>query len=113
MSLIKCPECGNAISDKAISCPHCGYPLSLYKAPLDQIEEKKQESVQSEPGQITIKGHTVDLEKIFSDNDDDVFYAARALSAAVGISIPEAKIIIDAYLEEDGKPTSRNQRNGE
>lgn len=26
MSLIKCPECGKEISDKAISCPMCGYP---------------------------------------------------------------------------------------
>lgn len=25
--LIKCPECGNPISSKAVACPHCGYPL--------------------------------------------------------------------------------------
>ena len=28
MALIKCPECGNQISDKAITCPHCGYPIT-------------------------------------------------------------------------------------
>ncbi len=28
MALIKCPECGKDISDKAIQCIHCGYPLS-------------------------------------------------------------------------------------
>lgn len=27
MSLIKCPECGKEISDKAEQCIHCGYPL--------------------------------------------------------------------------------------
>ena len=27
MSLIKCPECDLQVSDKALSCPHCGYPL--------------------------------------------------------------------------------------
>ena len=27
MVLIKCPECGKEISDKAISCPNCGLPL--------------------------------------------------------------------------------------
>lgn len=27
MALIKCPECGKNISDKAESCPHCGYSL--------------------------------------------------------------------------------------
>ena len=28
MALIKCTECGNAISDKAKFCPKCGCPLS-------------------------------------------------------------------------------------
>ena len=27
MALIKCPECGKEISDKAASCPKCGYPI--------------------------------------------------------------------------------------
>lgn len=28
MALIKCPECGADISDKADSCPKCGNPMS-------------------------------------------------------------------------------------
>lgn len=28
MALIKCPECGKEISDKAQSCIHCGCPLA-------------------------------------------------------------------------------------
>lgn len=27
MAMIKCPECGNMVSDKAQSCIHCGAPL--------------------------------------------------------------------------------------
>jgi hypothetical protein len=27
MPLIPCPECGASVSDKAISCPNCGYPM--------------------------------------------------------------------------------------
>ena len=27
MALIKCPECGSDISDKATVCIHCGYPI--------------------------------------------------------------------------------------
>lgn len=27
MALIKCPDCGNEVSDKADSCPKCGYPI--------------------------------------------------------------------------------------
>lgn len=29
MALVKCPECNNEISDKAIACPHCGYPINM------------------------------------------------------------------------------------
>lgn len=31
MSIIKCPECGKEISDKAESCPHCGLPSKYFK----------------------------------------------------------------------------------
>jgi len=27
MALIKCPECGSQVSDKASACIHCGYPI--------------------------------------------------------------------------------------
>lgn len=27
MALIKCPECGNKVSDQAANCPKCGYEL--------------------------------------------------------------------------------------
>lgn len=30
MALIKCPECGSFISDKAEKCPHCGLPSSYF-----------------------------------------------------------------------------------
>ena len=28
MAMINCPECGKEISDKALSCPNCGYSLN-------------------------------------------------------------------------------------
>lgn len=27
MAMIKCPECGKQVSDKAKACPGCGYPI--------------------------------------------------------------------------------------
>ena len=36
--LIKCPECDLQISDKAINCPHCGFPM---KPDLQNIKSKK------------------------------------------------------------------------
>ena len=32
MALIKCPECGKEISDKASACPNCGCPASAMNA---------------------------------------------------------------------------------
>lgn len=31
MALIKCPECGREISDKAVNCPGCGAPVKVKK----------------------------------------------------------------------------------
>ena len=28
MAIIRCRECGNMVSDKAASCPHCGSPVN-------------------------------------------------------------------------------------
>lgn len=29
MALITCPECNHQVSDRAASCPHCGYPFAV------------------------------------------------------------------------------------
>ena len=38
MALIKCPECGKKVSDKANACIHCGYPLNEQKEDFHIIE---------------------------------------------------------------------------
>ena len=40
MSLIKCPECGKEISDKASACIHCGYPLGSNTSDIYNRKEK-------------------------------------------------------------------------
>lgn len=45
MALITCPECGREISDKAVSCPGCGFPIidyirNLYEDETSMIECK-------------------------------------------------------------------------
>lgn len=44
MAIIKCPECGEKISDKAPACIHCGFPLSLLKQ-----EERKESPLEIRP----------------------------------------------------------------
>lgn len=31
MALVKCPECGREVSNKAVSCPGCGCPIADFK----------------------------------------------------------------------------------
>lgn len=42
MALIKCSECGNEMSDKAMACPKCGYPInSSNEVKLSSVPERK------------------------------------------------------------------------
>ena len=45
MALIKCPECGKEISDAAIKCPGCQFPV---KEELEKAEKRKQEQIRKE-----------------------------------------------------------------
>ena len=61
--LIKCPECELQVSDKALSCPHCGYPMKE-SASKRQKSSKKRMRLPNGFGRITeIKGQ--DLRKPF------------------------------------------------
>lgn len=37
MALIRCPECGNGVSDKANFCPNCGYPISRQRGQVTEL----------------------------------------------------------------------------
>ena len=37
MALIKCPECGKDVSDKATACIHCGFPLNVAEPVNEEI----------------------------------------------------------------------------
>ncbi len=41
MSLIKCPECGKEISDKANSCPSCGFSLNSQSSQQSTAKSSK------------------------------------------------------------------------
>lgn len=55
--LIQCPECELQASDKALSCPHCGYPFGGAKRGRKKIVANKRKRLPNGFGQITeIKG---------------------------------------------------------
>ena len=46
MALIKCPECGNDISDQAPKCPKCGYVLNAETEKATENADKKEKNKQ-------------------------------------------------------------------
>lgn len=53
--LIQCPECELQVSDKALACPHCGYPLkpNSEKSPPGKSKNRKYQRLPNGFGQIT------------------------------------------------------------
>ena len=53
--LITCPECDLQVSDKALFCPHCGYPLKEFseKSPPGKNRKRKYQRLPNGFGQIT------------------------------------------------------------
>ncbi|MBD5495437.1 MAG: tyrosine-type recombinase/integrase [Lachnospiraceae bacterium] len=41
MALLKCPECKHDVSDKATTCPHCGYPMNSPTSSKPRIRNGK------------------------------------------------------------------------
>lgn len=53
--LIQCPECELQVSDKALFCPHCGYPMKTNSenSPPRKIRSRKYQRLPNGFGQIT------------------------------------------------------------
>lgn len=49
MALIKCPECGRDVSDKADDCIHCGFPLKEQAIGHSNYGQNQQAMVQNKP----------------------------------------------------------------
>ena len=58
--LISCPECELQVSDKALSCPHCGYPLKPEATKPRKPRTNKRKRLPNGFGQISeLKGQSL------------------------------------------------------
>lgn len=58
--LLKCPECELPVSDKALTCPHCGYPMVKDAKPPKVKKNKAHKRLPNGFGQISqIKGRNL------------------------------------------------------
>ena len=55
MALINCPECGETVSDKAVSCPKCAYPITAHSNLVNSNQRKIQTI------ELTLKKHKISL----------------------------------------------------
>ena len=51
--LTECPECNLQVSDKAVTCPHCGYPLKTSVQATNRPSKKAHQRLPNGFGQIT------------------------------------------------------------
>ncbi len=97
MSLIQCPECGKEVSDKARSCPNCGYPIQSIKEEIRKVKEELFiESEEKEIEDIEIKA-LENILKVIPNNQ--TFNIIKKLSEDFGIGLKHSKKIVDYYFE--------------
>lgn len=84
--LIKCPECGKSISDRALSCPNCGFPVS-------EIES----NTESRPNRSRITNESESQARNVNPNVNS--------KRAVGQILPSKNVRVRVYMgkNSDGK----------
>ena len=118
MALIKCPDCGKEVSDKANACIHCGYPIEDMQPQKVEMYEEARNKLYSELSKrmniplsyiANIKEvlHIIDSSRVSKEDivgyyDDPRFNGASLLNALKSISLDEipAENIIE-FFEED------------
>lgn len=87
--LITCPECGKEISDRAVSCPNCGFPIAT----------QDDTPVQQESTSNAINPNQELLEEIYSCYPKDKITAVKVFSQQSGESLINSKKVIDVYYK--------------
>lgn len=100
MSLIKCPECGREISDKAECCTGCGCPASEWKNNQTHNEKNQSNETKDE--------RTIILSILKKYSSSERVKAALELKNCLGIDIKDAKEIVNGYFSAKRKEESDN-----
>lgn len=91
MALIKCPECGKEVSDKAEACIRCGYPINKN----NEVNENLQEELIN-PNIINVEGKDIDIIQVINlVRQKEKIKAIKLLREMSNLSLTDAKDIID------------------
>ncbi len=101
MSLVKCTECGKEISDKAVSCPNCGCPVSQMKTETasnygygNSYYGDSQSKIYN-GGNIVVQGN-IDLSSVIAYiNSGNKIQAIKELRELTNMGLKEAKDAVE------------------
>ena len=85
MALIKCPECGKEVSDKAAACIHCGYPINKAPSYLPSSIDSKELDREIQRGKL---------------------YSIRYIRSKTGTGMEGASSLLRRYMLDTGQSFS-------
>ena len=110
MALIKCPECGKEISDRAQACIHCGCPIALAtiqgKVMIKASKHPRESQVVSRVFFTPVYGAAAD---IYLFKADGSFLASMKTGSVISLDITEP-ISFYASFYKDDKNSSLNNK---
>lgn len=68
MALIKCPECGGEVSDKAGECPHCGFPIEEVRVNGEPEDKEFQQVTENKEDNIEYNNEEMAVDETLSTN---------------------------------------------
>lgn len=86
MPLIKCPECGKEVSDKAPQCIHCGYPMRVHNNT-----------------KCSVNGVEIDLAFIL-DNPNDEIKSIGRLRKLTNCNLADGKRVVEEIIKYNSIP---------
>lgn len=96
MAMIKCPECGKDVSDRAVSCPNCGCPIFQQSNNIFYRQEDTAEDVEMEESKISIASLVFFIFGI-------VFVLLRVGTLATLSVVASFVLVIIAHFQKDKK----------
>lgn len=98
MPMMDCPECTSEISDAAVACPHCGYPLAT-KSVSSQISDENTAQVSN------LDGPEISLDAGNPDDIDARLHASLAhrsrmmFSLLAGLTLVTTLLVIPLFID--------------
>lgn len=122
MALVKCEECGKEISNKAKSCPHCGYPVEQFFSNKDGFMEDVYSNITKMSKKENFKVEINEKENVQKEKEikspigwskKDTFFCLGALLFCILVAIPMISAVEGKPLFSSNSSESENDNSGE